>query len=43
MNIEYLIWAVLKKDQLDLYERQQIANLLKQLIKENDDVDTSSR
>lgn len=38
MNIEYLIWAVLKKDQLDIWERQQIANLLKQLIKENDDV-----
>ena len=42
MTIEYLIWAVLKKDQLNLYERHEIANLLKQLIKENDDVDTSS-
>ena len=42
MSIEYLIWAVLKKDQLNLYERQEIANVLKQLIKENDDVDTSS-
>ena len=38
MNIEYLIWAVLKKENLDIWERQQIANLLKQLIKENDDV-----
>lgn len=38
MNIEYLIWAVLKKDHLDIWERQQIANLLKQLIKEADDV-----
>lgn len=38
MNIEYLIWAVLKKEKLDIWERQQIANLLKQLIKENDDV-----
>lgn len=36
MNIEYLIWAVLKKDTLAIYERQQIAELLKQLIKEND-------
>ena len=34
MNIEYLIWAVLKKEHLDLYERHEIANLLKQLIKE---------
>ncbi len=42
MSIEYLIWAVLKKDQLNLYERQEIANILKQLIKENDDVDTHS-
>ena len=42
MNIEYLIWAVLKKEKLDIWERQQIANLLKQLIKENDDVDTCS-
>lgn len=38
MNVEYLIWAVLKKEKLDIWERQQIANLLKQLIKENDDV-----
>lgn len=37
MSIEYLIWAILKKDQLNLYERQEIANLLKQLIKESDD------
>ena len=42
MSIEYLIWAVLKKEQLDIWERQEIANVLKQLIKENDDVDTSS-
>ena len=38
MNVEYLIWAVLKKEKLDIWERQQIANLLKQLIKEADDV-----
>ena len=38
MTVEYLIWAVLKKEKLDIWERQQIANLLKQLIKENDDV-----
>lgn len=37
MNIEYLIWAVLKKEHLDLYERHEIANLLKQLIKEVSD------
>ena len=42
MTIEYLIWAVLKKDKLDIWERQEIANVLKQLIKENDDADTSS-
>ncbi len=42
MNIEYLIWAVLKKDQLSIYERNEIAYLLKQLIKENDDVSKSS-
>ncbi len=38
MSIEYLIWAVLKKEQLDIWERQEIANVLKQLIKENKDV-----
>ncbi len=38
MSIEYLIWAVLKKDHLNIYERHEIADLLKQLIKENDDV-----
>ena len=42
MTIEYLIWAVLKKEQLDIWERQEIANVLKQLIKESDDADTSS-
>lgn len=41
MTIEYLIWAVLKKEQLDIWERQEIANVLKQLIKENDDVSKS--
>ena len=38
MSIEYLIWAVLKKEKLDIWERNEIANVLKQLIKENDDV-----
>lgn len=37
MTTEYLIWAVLNKDQLDPRERQEIANLLKQLIKEVSD------
>ena len=38
MTVEYLIWAVLKKEKLEIWERQQIADLLKQLIKEVDDV-----
>lgn len=37
MTVEYLIWAVLKKGTLEPWERQQIADLLKQLIKEKDD------
>lgn len=37
MTIEYLIWAVLKKDTLAIYERQQIAELLKQLIKDTNE------
>lgn len=41
MSIEYLIWAVLKKDHLNLYERHEIANLLKQLTKESGN-DTNS-
>lgn len=35
MTIEYLIWAVLKKDHLNIYERHEIADLLKQLMKES--------
>lgn len=31
MNVEYLIWAVLKKEKLDIWERQQIAKLLESL------------
>ena len=31
MNTEYLIWAVLNKESLAVYERQQIAELLEQL------------
>ena len=38
MTVEYLIWAVLNKEKLEIWERQQIADLLKPLIKENDDV-----
>ena len=38
MTVEYLIWAVLNKEKLEIWERQQIADLLKQLIKEADDV-----
>lgn len=41
MTIEYLIWAVLKKEKLDLWERNEIADILKQLIKESDN-DTHS-
>ncbi len=41
MTIEYLIWAVLKKEQLDIWERNEIADILKRLIKENDDVSKS--
>jgi len=35
MTIEYLIWAVLKKDHLNIYERHEIADLLKRLMKES--------
>lgn len=33
MNVEYLIWAVLNKDHLDIWERQQISKILQSLIK----------